>query len=95
MGSGGSTRGTCNGDWSACLDRSTLWNENVREMAVADGIVTMTKSNEIARTFVIANAFYNTIKYGITRFIVGTQVNTRAVKKSPFLRPQTGNAYDL
>ena len=54
----------------------TLWNENVREMAVADGIVTMTKSNEIARTFVIADAFYNTIKYGITRFIVGTQVNT-------------------
>ena len=45
-------------------------------MAVADGIVTMTKSNEIARTFVIADAFYNTIKYGITRFIVGTQVNT-------------------
>ena len=35
-------------------------------------IVTMTKSNEIARTFVIADAFYNTIKYGITRFIVGT-----------------------
>ena len=45
-------------------------------MAVADSIVTMTKSNEIARTFVIADAFYNTIKYGITRFIVGTQVNT-------------------
>ena len=76
MGSGGSTRGTSNGDWSACLDRATLWNENVREMAVADGIVTMTKSNEIAGTFVIADAFYNTIKYGITRFIVGTQVNT-------------------
>ena len=45
-------------------------------MAVADGIVTMTKSNEIARTLVITDAFYNTIKYGITRFIVGTQVNT-------------------
>ena len=70
MGSGGATRGTSNGDWSARLDRSTLWNKNVREMAVADGIVTMTKSNEIARTFVIADAFYNTIKYGITRFIV-------------------------
>ena len=76
MGSGGLTRGTSNGDWSACLDRATLWNENMREMAVADSIVTMTKSNEIARTFVIADAFYNTIKYGITRFIVGTQVNT-------------------
>lgn len=72
----GATRGTCNGDWSTCLDRSSLWNENVREMAVADGIVTMTKSNEITGTFVIADAFYNTIKYGITRFIVGTQVNT-------------------
>ena len=71
----GATRGTSNGDWSTCLDRSTLWNENVREMAVADGIVTMPKSNEIAGTFVIADAFYNTIKYGITRFIVGTQVN--------------------
>ena len=76
MGSGGSTRGTSNGDWSTCLDWSTLWNENVREMAVADSIVTMTKSNEIARTLVITDAFYNTIKYGITRFIVGTQVNT-------------------
>ena len=76
MGSGGSTRGACNGDWSTCLDRSTLWNENVREMAVADGIVTMTKSNEIAGKFIIADTFYNTIKYGITRFIVGTQVNT-------------------
>ena len=72
----GSTRGTCNGDWSARLDRCTFGNENVREMAVANGIATMTKSNEIARTFVIADAFYNTIKYGITRFIVGTQVNT-------------------
>ena len=72
----GATRRTSNGDWSTCLDRYTLWNENVREMAVADGIVTMTKGNEIARTFVIADAFYNTIKYGITRFIVGTQVNT-------------------
>ena len=58
----GATRRTSNGDWSTCLDRYTLWNENVREMAVADGIVTMTKSNEIARTFVIADAFYNTIK---------------------------------
>ena len=76
MGSGGATRGTSNGDWSTCLDRSTLWNEDVREMAVADGIVTMLKSNEIAGTFVIADAFYNTIKYGITRLIVGTQVNT-------------------
>lgn len=76
MGSCGSTRGTSDSDWSTRLDRSTLWNENVREMAVADGIVTMTKSNEIAGTFVIADAFYNTIKYGITRFIVGTQVNT-------------------
>lgn len=76
MWGGGSTRGTSNGDWSTCLDWSTLWNENVREMTVADGIVTMTKSNEIAGTFVIADAFYNTIKYGITRFIVGTQVNT-------------------
>ena len=76
MGSGGATRGTSNGDLSARLDRATLWNENVREMAVANGIVTMTKSNEIAGTFVIADAFYNTIKYGITRFIVGTQVNT-------------------
>lgn len=76
MGSGGSTRGTSDSDWSTCLDRSTLWNEDVREMAVADGIVTMPKSNEIAGTFVIAYAFYNTIKYGITRFIVGTQVNT-------------------
>ena len=76
MGSSGATKRTSNGDWSTCLDRYTLWNENVREMAVADGIVTMTKSNEIARTFVIADAFYNTIKYGITRFIVGTQVNT-------------------
>lgn len=76
MWSGGSTRGTSNGDWSTCLDMATLWNEDVREMAVADGIVTMTKSNEIARTFIIADAFYNTIKYGITRFIVGTQVNT-------------------
>lgn len=76
MGSSGSTRGTSNGDWSIRLDRSTLWNENVREMAVADGIVTMTKSNELARTFIISDAFYNTIKYGITRFIVGTQVNT-------------------
>lgn len=56
MGSGGSTRGTSDSDWSTCLDRSTLWNENVREMAVADGIVTMTKSNEIARTFVIGKA---------------------------------------
>ena len=37
MGSGGATRGTSNGDWSTCLDRSTLWNEKVREMAVADG----------------------------------------------------------
>ena len=45
-------------------------------MAVADGIVTMTKSNEIAGKFIIADTFYNTIKYGITRFIVGTQVNT-------------------
>ena len=72
----GAARGTCNSDWSTRLDRSTFWNENVREMAVADGIVTMTKSNEIAGTFVIADAFYNTIKYGITRFIVGTQVNT-------------------
>lgn len=76
MGSGGSTRGTSDSDWSTCLDWSTLWNENVREMAVADGIVTMTKSNELARTFIIADALYNTIKYGITRFIVGTQVNT-------------------
>ena len=76
MGSGGATRGTSNGDWSTRLDRCTFGNEDVREMAVADGIVTMTKSNEIARTFVIADAFYNTIKYGITRFIVGTQVNT-------------------
>ena len=76
MWSGGSTRGTSNGDWSTCLDWSTLRNENVREMAVADGIVTMTKSNELARTFIIADAFYNTVKYGITRFIVGTQVNT-------------------
>ena len=76
MGSGGSTRGTSNGDWSTCLDWSTLRNENVREMAVADGIVTMPKSNEIAGTFIIADAFYDTIKYGITRFIVGTQVNT-------------------
>ena len=58
------------------MDMATLWNEDVREMAVADGIVTMTKSNEIARTFVIADAFYNTIKYGITRFIFGTQVKT-------------------
>ena len=72
----GSTRGTSNGDWSARLDRCTFGNENVREMAVADGIVTMPKSNEIAGTFVIADAFYNTIKYGITKFIVGTQVNT-------------------
>ena len=39
------------------MDMSTLWNEKVREMAVADGIVTMTKSNEIAGTFVIADAF--------------------------------------
>ena len=76
MGSCGATRGTGDSDWSTCLDRCTFGNENVREMAVADGIVTMTKSNEIARTFVIADAFYNTIKYGITRFIVGTQVNT-------------------
>ena len=76
MGSGGATRGTCYGDWSTCSDRATLWNENVREMAVADSIVTMPKSNVIARTFVIADAFYNIIKYGITRFMVGTQVNT-------------------
>ena len=66
----GATRGTSNGDWSTRLDRCTFGNEDVREMAVADGIVTMTKSNEIAGTFVIADAFYNTIKYGITRFIV-------------------------
>ena len=72
----GATRGTCNGDWSTRLDRCTFGNEKVREMAIADGIVTMTKSNEIARTFVIADAFYDTIKYGITRFIVSTQVNT-------------------
>ena len=50
----GSTRGTSNGDWSTRLDRCTFGNENVREMAVADSIVTMTKSNEIAGTFVIA-----------------------------------------
>ena len=76
MGSCGAASGTSDSDWSTRLDRSTLWNENVREMAIADGIVTMTKSNEIARTFVIADAFYNTVKYGITRFIVSTQVNT-------------------
>ena len=76
MGSCGAASGTSDSDWSTCLDWSTLRNENVREMAVADGIVTMTKSNELARTFIIADAFYNTVKYGITRFIVGTQVNT-------------------
>ena len=54
----GAARGTSDSDWRTCFDRSTFGNENVREMAVADGIVTMTKSNEIAGTFVIADALY-------------------------------------
>lgn len=61
----GATRGTSDSDWCTCLDRSTLWNENMREMAVADGIITMTKSNEFTRTFVIADAFDTTMSSSV------------------------------
>ena len=61
---GTAPRVTGNGNHLAGHDRSSLQNQHLGKVAIADGIVAMAEGDELARTFVMSHLDYHTRQHG-------------------------------
>ena len=75
MGSGRAARVACDGNGSSRFDEHTFGDDYSGKMTIADGVVAVTQDDEIAGTFVEADAVNDSIEHGIAQFVVSTEVN--------------------
>lgn len=74
MGTGTAPRVAGNGNHLAGHDGSSLPNQYLGKVAIADGIVAVTEGDELARTFVLPYPTHHAWQHGVGFFAFGTQV---------------------